>query len=156
MDCSLPGSSVHSILQTRILQWVAIPFSRESSPPRDQTRPLALQTDSLPSEPPGKKYSCWHLNEEIKKSILCDKQNIPWWWNQGFPNYVPGNIGPLEKGQWSNKFEGHFILEYSFSTEVISSPRRWKLDLKGQKILVQWFVTLQNSTLPNKIIFLVI
>jgi len=31
MDCSPPGSSVHGILQARILKWVAIPFSRESS-----------------------------------------------------------------------------------------------------------------------------
>ena len=35
MDCSLPGSSVHGIFQTRILEWVAISFSRGSSPPRD-------------------------------------------------------------------------------------------------------------------------
>ena len=28
MDCSLPGSSVHGILQARILEWVAVPFSR--------------------------------------------------------------------------------------------------------------------------------
>ena len=31
MDCSLPGSSVHGILQARILEWVAISFSRASS-----------------------------------------------------------------------------------------------------------------------------
>jgi len=37
MDCSPPGSSVHGILQARILEWVAISFSRGSSPPRDQT-----------------------------------------------------------------------------------------------------------------------
>ena len=36
MDCSPPGSSVHGLLQTRILEWVAIPLSRGSSPPRDQ------------------------------------------------------------------------------------------------------------------------
>ena len=36
-DCSLPGSCVHGILQARILEWVAIPFSRGSSWPRDQT-----------------------------------------------------------------------------------------------------------------------
>ena len=36
MDCSPPGSSLHRILQARILEWVAIPFSRGSSPPRDQ------------------------------------------------------------------------------------------------------------------------
>ena len=38
MDCSPTGSSVHGILQARILEWGAIPFSRESSQPRDQTR----------------------------------------------------------------------------------------------------------------------
>ena len=37
MDCSLPGSTVHGILQARILEWVAIPFSRGSSGPRDLT-----------------------------------------------------------------------------------------------------------------------
>ena len=37
MDCSLPGSSVHGILQARIREWVAVPFSRGSSQPRDQT-----------------------------------------------------------------------------------------------------------------------
>ena len=37
MACSPPGSSVHGILQARILEWVAIFFSRGSSRPRDQT-----------------------------------------------------------------------------------------------------------------------
>ena len=58
MDCSPPGSSVHGILQTRILEWVAIPFSRGSSWPRDQTH-LSLhllhwQAGSLPLVLPGK------------------------------------------------------------------------------------------------------
>ena len=38
MDCSLPGFSVHGILQARILEWVAIPFSRGSSQTRDRTQ----------------------------------------------------------------------------------------------------------------------
>ena len=38
LDCRPPGSSVHGILQARIPEWAAIPFSRGSSPPRDQTR----------------------------------------------------------------------------------------------------------------------
>ena len=37
MDCSPPGSSVHGILQASILEWVAMPFSRGSSWPRDWT-----------------------------------------------------------------------------------------------------------------------
>ena len=37
MDCSLPGFSVHGILQARVLEWIAIPSSRGSSQPRNQT-----------------------------------------------------------------------------------------------------------------------
>ena len=37
MNCSPPGSFVHGILQVRILEWVAMPFSRGSSQPRDRT-----------------------------------------------------------------------------------------------------------------------
>ena len=38
MDCGLPGSSVHGILQARTLEWLAISFSRGSSRPRDRTQ----------------------------------------------------------------------------------------------------------------------
>ena len=51
MGCSPPGSSVHGILQARILEWVAIPFSRVYSQPTDLS---CMQADSLPSEPLGK------------------------------------------------------------------------------------------------------
>ena len=50
-DCSQPGPSVHRIPQAKILECVAIPFSRGSSRPWDRT---ALQVDSFLSEPPGK------------------------------------------------------------------------------------------------------
>ena len=43
MDCSLPGSSVHGILQARILEWVAMPSSRGSSQPRDRTQAFHMQ-----------------------------------------------------------------------------------------------------------------
>ena len=42
VDCSLPGSSVHGILQTRILEWVAMPSFRGSSWPRDQTHTFGV------------------------------------------------------------------------------------------------------------------
>ena len=58
MDCGPPGSSVHGILQARILEWVAISFSRDLPDPGFIPGSLALQVDSLPSEPPGKpKYN---------------------------------------------------------------------------------------------------
>ena len=49
MDCSLSGSSIHGIFQARVLEWIAISFSRKELNPGSP----ALQADALPSEPPG-------------------------------------------------------------------------------------------------------
>ena len=46
--------TVHGILQDRILEWVAFPFSRASSQPRDRTQVPHIAGDSLPAEPQGK------------------------------------------------------------------------------------------------------
>ena len=58
MDCSPPGSSVHGILQARILEWIAMPFSRGSSQPRNRTSISYVsctgQAASLQIPPPGK------------------------------------------------------------------------------------------------------
>ena len=58
MDCSLPGSSVHGILQARMLEWVAISSSRGSSRPRDRTPgPCCISYiagEFFTTEPPGK------------------------------------------------------------------------------------------------------
>ena len=54
MDCSLPGS-IHGIFQARVLDWVAIFFSRGSSQPGDGTQvSFIIGRKLLPSEPPGK------------------------------------------------------------------------------------------------------
>ena len=54
MDCRLPGSSVHGILQARIVEWVAIPFFRGPFQTAIKPRSPALQADSFPAELPGK------------------------------------------------------------------------------------------------------
>ena len=54
MDCSPPGSSAHGILQARILEWVAISFSRDLPNPGTESRSCVPQVNSLLSEPPGK------------------------------------------------------------------------------------------------------
>ena len=46
--------TVRGILQARILEWVAFPFSRGSSQPRDPTQVSDIAVDSLPAEPQGK------------------------------------------------------------------------------------------------------
>ena len=54
MDCSPPGSSVHGISQSRILEWVAISLSRGSSQPELKPKSLALAKGFFSPKPPGK------------------------------------------------------------------------------------------------------
>ena len=64
MDCSLPGSPVHRILQATILEWVTVPSSRASSQPRVQPAfPVApaLQVDSY----------CWDTSEAPHTAKSC-------------------------------------------------------------------------------------
>ena len=55
-DCSLSGSSVHGIFLARVLEWVAISFSRDLPDPGIELRSPALQADAS-SESPGKPNS---------------------------------------------------------------------------------------------------
>ena len=64
MDCSLPGSSVHRISQARILEWVAISFSRGSSPLRGWNRVSCIV---------GRRFTVWAIREvhwSYKKKIF--------------------------------------------------------------------------------------
>ena len=56
MDCSPPGSAIHGIIQARILMWVAIPFSRGSSQPRNQTRVSCIA---------GRFFTIWATREAL-------------------------------------------------------------------------------------------
>ena len=69
MDSSPPGFSVHGLSQARILEWVAISFSRGSSQPRDQTL-TSLMSPALAggffiTEPPEKPLQVFKMIEEI-------------------------------------------------------------------------------------------
>ena len=81
MDCSPPGSSVHGILQVRILEWVAIPFSRGSSWPRDGARASCTA---------GRFFTIWAtskshrgLEGRFKKKNHLFKQNTHSWGQAG-------------------------------------------------------------------------
>ena len=63
MDCSLPGSSVHGILQAKILEWVAVSFSRGSSWPRDRTCVSFIGRKIL--------YHLSHLGELVQRFPKC-------------------------------------------------------------------------------------
>ena len=73
----LPGSSVHGILQARILEWVAMPSSRGSSPFRDRTCVSCIASRFFTAEPLGKHYihTIWfYLYEITRKDIRRDWQ----------------------------------------------------------------------------------
>ena len=69
MDCSLPDSSVHRILQARILEWVAMPFSRRSSWPRDKTWVSYIQADFYHLSHKGSPRSLINTCKKGKKYI---------------------------------------------------------------------------------------
>ena len=56
IDRSLPGSSIHGIFQARVLEWVAISFSREYSQPRDQTWVSCIV---------GRRFTVWATREAL-------------------------------------------------------------------------------------------
>ena len=78
MDCSPPGSSLHGILQARVLEWVAISFSKGSSWPRDRT-PV--------SHIPGRRFNLWATREaheelQFSSGSLCNPMDCTM---PGFP-----------------------------------------------------------------------
>ena len=80
MDYSPPASSVHEISQARILEWVAISFSRGSSQPRDWTCVSCTAGRFFTPEPPGKPwyvcmYVCMYIHTHTIKYSLPLKKN---------------------------------------------------------------------------------
>ena len=66
MGCSLPGSSVHGILQARVLEWVAISFSRGSSWPRDRTHVSHIV---------GRHFTFW-ATRESQTNVLKEEEEV--------------------------------------------------------------------------------
>ena len=82
MDCSPPGTSVHGILQARILEWSAIPFSKGSSQPRDRTWVLGIAGRftiwATKEDWRRKKGPNWEAPPLVRfKTHLCSHGSIP-------------------------------------------------------------------------------
>ena len=92
--------TIHGILQARILEWVAVPFSRASSQPRIEPRSPTWQVDSFPPEPLGKPWdagvSSIFLLQQIFLTLKSSQGLPPCRWilyhlsYQGIPNYTIG------------------------------------------------------------------
>ena len=115
MDCSLPGSSIHGIFQARVLEWVAISFSRGPSRPRDRTQVSHIagrhftvwatreaqiyKTQAILGFPGGLdgKESAYNAGE---LGLLPGSGKIPWrreWLRT--PVFWPGE-NPMDRGAW--------------------------------------------------------
>jgi len=71
MDCSLSGSSVHGIFQARVLEWIAISFSRDLPDPGIEPRSPALQADAYCLSHQGSQNYCTvALNSHDSKAVL--------------------------------------------------------------------------------------
>ena len=87
----LPGSSVHGIFQARVLEWVAISFSRGSSRCRDRTRVSRIG---------GRRFNLWATREAPKRShkdvkyldLKIDRLEIMWF-KEGYKNCCKAHLG---------------------------------------------------------------
>ena len=105
MNCSPPGSSVHGILQERILEWVAMTSSRGSSRTRNRTRVACLlrwQVGSLPLAQPGKS-KLRRKTRQVSRLISQIKVSMT---EEGYPQSEP-RISHLQNGILK-KFKGLF------------------------------------------------
>ena len=84
MDCSPPGSSVHGILQARGLEWVTIPFSRGSSPPRDRAQVSRIA---------GRFCAIWGTRVNGQEGLLMDSRGgVLCGWG---PDFLQGGLPAL-------------------------------------------------------------
>ena len=71
IDYSPPGSSVYGILQARILEWVAILFSRDLPDPETESTPLTLAGGFFSTEAPVNTYMCMHIQHIGCVCFIC-------------------------------------------------------------------------------------
>ena len=105
--CDPVDCTVHGILQARILEWGAFPFSRVSSQPRDPGSPT-LQVDSSPAEPWGEPQNTGvgslsllqgiFPTQELNLGLLHCRQNLYQLSYEGFPCASAGKESPCNAG----------------------------------------------------------
>ena len=139
MDCSLPGSSVHGILQARILEWVAISSSRGSSDPDIKPRSPTFQADSLPAELSGKIPGGTEVKNlqaiagDIRDTGLVPGSGRSPGEGNGNPLQYSGLENPVNRGAWWATF--HRVLKHQtrlkqLSTHTQVSTQKFNVFLK--------------------------
>ena len=117
MDCSLPGFSIHGILQARILEWIAISFSRRSSWPRDWTQVSHLV---------GRCFN--HLSHQGSLKLGTDYVYC----HPAYLAYMQGTSCKL-LGWMKHKLESRSPEEVSISSDMQMTPSLWQKVKGGTK-----------------------
>ena len=134
MDYILTGSSVHGILQARILEWVAIPFSRGSSQPRDWTQVSCIA---------GRFFTVWATkrpcvgNMKIDQRKHCPKWIVknPYGYTDLFFSLSDGHLIQMLTS-WPEKKHGTTITSYSSSLSALVSlfHALWRVSSEAQEV----------------------
>ena len=143
MDCSPPDSSVYGILQPRILEWVAILFSRGSSQPRDRTHISSISggfftiwaTSEAPSlldhqGSPGH-LSFYRWGNKFREGDCCAREHIGGWaWTSTWDFQLPSTAAPahpfLETFSRRLHLPGSFLSEFwPFTSSLEAYPLSW-------------------------------
>ena len=123
MDCSLPGSSVHGILQARVLEWVAISFSRGSSWPRVWTRVSCIVGRCFTVAKSQTKLSDWTTNNSKMKTGWNAQQIGP---SQcGWPRGLCWSSEGQDGGRGSIRWSGLILSSYKQDIPPESTKAGW-------------------------------
>ena len=152
MDCSPPSSSIHGIFQARVLEWVAISFSRVSSRPRDQTRVSCIAGRGIyclshqgSQGPRGTQTTSggWHALQRQQQVRRARDGNPPkpGWWDLG----EPGNSWWERSGQRGQPEAGGQGLEEQHTYfEFFLMWDRMSLEDCKQANNIIWFIFLKE------------
>ena len=118
-DCSLPGSSVHGIFQARVLEWVAISFSRGSSWPRDWTQVSHIA---------GRHFTIWATPGQIKGIAIHIVrirlyQEVSQYFRAGTVNTGSDGVGSYQRAMMGG--EPKIFLPKEASSPILSEKSSW-------------------------------
>ena len=154
--CDSMDYTVRRILQARILEWVAFPFSRRASQPKDWTQAPVLQADSLPAEPLGKPKNTgvgsllllqWiFLTQDSNQGLLHCKQVL---YQLSFGGLVSKYCLPLVTS-WTVTRQAPMSMRFSRQEYWSGLPFPSPGDLPNPGVET-WFPALQADSLPTEI-----
>ena len=126
MDCSLPVSSVHGILQARILKWVAVPFSSRSSWPKNQTGVFYIA---------GRFFTNWATRKAHGRKQRRTKEPLNVGEREAWKSWLKARHSENEDhGIWSHPFMGNRWGDSGNSVRLFGAPNSLQMVTAATKL----------------------